>query len=144
MIDTLYLIANIAGTRVAFRSCAIESVVIVRNVSPVPCAPTHMAGLFALRSRVMSLIDTRVAIGFESAGRAEGEKAIVVDVDGHFYGLLVDGIEDACFVSEAEMPIQGRLADGWHDVATAMIEHDGATLLVIDAAQLVTPRQKAA
>lgn len=140
MIDTLYLIAQIAGTRVAFRSGDVDSVVVVRNVTPVPLAPAHLAGLFALRSRVMTLIDARVVVGDHDEARGvDGDKAIVVDVGGHAYGIVADVVEDACFLDSEELPLQGRLEPGWRAIAEAMIEHDGQTLLVVDPARLINP-----
>ncbi len=140
MTERLYLIAQIAGTRVAFRSHDVDSIVIVGNVTPVPQAPAHLAGLFALRSRVMTLIDARVVVGDQKAASGEtGDKAIVVDVGGHAYGLLADTVEDACFIDAEETPLRGRLAAGWRAIAEAMIDHDGRTLLVVDPARLVTP-----
>lgn len=140
MNERLYLIAQIAGTRVAFRSNDVDSVVIVGHVTPVPLAPPHLAGLFALRSRVMTLIDARVVVGdrTDASGRI-GDKAIVVDVGGHAYGLLADAVEDACFIDGQESPLRGRLAACWQAIAEAMIEHDGRTLLVVDPARLVAP-----
>jgi len=139
MIDTLYLIATIAGTRVAFRSSQVDSVVVVNAVTPVPHAPRHIAGLFALRSRVMTLVDARAVIGSDTAVGRDGDKAIVVDIGGHQYGILADSIEDACFIESDELPMRGRLASGWKTIADAMIEHDGRTLLVVDPGKLVTP-----
>jgi purine-binding chemotaxis protein CheW len=140
MIERLYLIARLAGTRVAFRSSDVDSVVIVRNVTKVPCTPDHLVGLFALRSRVMTLIDARVVVGAQAVAQGgDGDKAIVVKVAGHAYGIIADAVEDACFLDSEELPIRGRLSPGWRAIAEAMIEHAGETVLVVDPERLVAP-----
>lgn len=140
MIETLYLIAQVAGTRIAFRSKDVNSVVIVRNITAVPLAPPHLVGLFALRSRVMTLIDARVVVGSQYAARGEnGDKAIVVNVGGHAYGIVADVVEDACFLDSEELPLRGKLDAGWGTIAEAMIEYDNQTLLVVDPTRLVHP-----
>ena len=140
MIDTLYLIARIAGTRVALRSRDVDSVVIVRGVTPVPRASPHLVGLFALRSKVMTLIDARVVVGSDrQASGKVGDKAIVVNVGGHPYGIIADAVEDACFIEGKELPICGRLDAGWQMIGEAMIEHEEETLLVVDPALMVNP-----
>lgn len=145
MMEKLYLIARIADTRVALRSRAINSVVTVGTPVHVPAAPAHVAGLFALRSRVFTLIDPHVVIGLPAVPVAPGQRVIVVDVADHGYALLADAIEDVCFIDAAETRVTGRLLPGWARVADAMIEHEGASLLVVDPSHFITlPVAKAA
>ncbi|WP_082545109.1 chemotaxis protein CheW [Sphingopyxis sp. Root1497] len=136
--EKLYLIARIADTRVALRSRAINSVVTVGNPVHVPAAPPHVAGLFALRSRVFTLIDPHVVIGLPPTAVAPGQRVIVVDVADHGYALLADAIEDVCFIDAPETRVTGRLLPGWARVADAMIEHEGASLLVVDPSHFIT------
>ncbi|OHD03324.1 chemotaxis protein CheW [Sphingopyxis sp. OPL5] len=136
--EKLYLIARIADTRVALRSRAINSVVTVGTPVHVPAAPPHVAGLFALRSRVFTLIDPHVVIGLPPTAVAPGQRVIVVDVADHGYALLADAIEDVCFIDAPETRVTGRLLPGWARVADAMIEHEGASLLVVDPSHFIT------
>ena len=136
--EKLYLVARIADTRVALRSRAIHSVVTVGTPVEVPAAPPHVAGLFALRSRVFTLIDPHVVVGLPPVAASQGQRVIVVDVADHGYALLADEIEDVCFIDAPETRVAGKLLPGWARVADAMIEHDGASLLVVDPAHFVT------
>lgn len=143
--EKLYLVARIADTRVALRSRAINSVVTVGQPVQVPAAPPHVVGLFALRSRVFTLIDPHVVVGLPPVPVAAGQRVVVVDVAEHGYALLADEIEDVCFIDAPETRIAGKLLPGWARVADAMIEHEGASLLVVDPSQFVTlPVVKAA
>src|SRR3546814_10083411 len=90
MMEKLYLVARIADTRVALRSRAIHSVVTVGTPVEVPGAPPHVAGLFALRSRVFTLIDPPVVIGLSPVSVAPGPRVIVVAVAEDGYALLAD------------------------------------------------------
>lgn len=138
MIEKLYLIARIADTRVALRSRAIHSVVTVGTPVAVPAAPPHVAGLFALRSRVFTLIDPHVVLGLPATPVIEGQRVIVLDVAEHGYALIADEIEDVCFIDAPEMRVAGKLSPGWAQVAEAMIEHLGTSLLVVDPSHFVT------
>ena len=53
----LLLIVTIAGERVALPASAVESVVELDALISVPRAAPHVAGLSALRSRVLTVID---------------------------------------------------------------------------------------
>lgn len=136
--ENLYLIAQIADTRVALRSHAIESVVPVGDAIAVPGAPPHVGGLFALRSRVLTLIDPHVVLGLAPTSIARGQRVIVIEIGGHGYAILADTIEDVCFIDAGEQPAKGRLAAGWARLSDTVVEHQGATLLVLDPARLVT------
>lgn len=136
--EKLYLIAQIAETRVALRSRAINSVVTMNAPIHVPAGPPHVAGLFALRSRVFTLIDPHIVIGLAPMAIVPGQRVIIVDVADHGYALLADAIEDVCFMPAPETRVAGKLLPGWARVADAMIEHDGASLLVVDPARFIT------
>ena len=145
MIDRLYLVARIADTRVALRSDAINSVVTVGQPVAVPAAPPHVVGIFALRSRVLTLIDPHVVVGLPPVPVAPGQRVVVVDVAEHGYALLADEIEDVCFIDAPETRVTGKLLPGWARVADAMIEHEGHSLLVVDPSHFITlPAQRAA
>ena len=138
MMEKLYLVARIADTRVALRSRTIHSVVTVGQPVEVPAAPPHVAGLFALRSRVFTLIDPHVVVGLPPVAVAQGQRVIVVDVADHGYALIADEIEDVCFIDAPETRVAGKLLPGWARVADAVIEHEGASLLVVDPAHFIT------
>ncbi len=132
----LYLIAQIAGRPVAIDSDEVESVVDIGEVTAVPRAADHVRGLAALRSRVVTVVDTQSALGLEPTG-TEAKRAVITRVDGHHYALLVDSLED---VAPFELlPIAGGIAldQVWRQVGRGIVERDGEPLLVIDLAALV-------
>lgn len=134
--DNLYLIATIAGQAVAIRAGLVESVVDLAAVAPVPLAPRHVAGLAALRSKVLTVISCESALGLPESGRNAG-RAVVVSIDGHHYGLLVGSIEDAREIDEAPRPVRARLEAGWSRAAIGMLDYEGESLLLIDPERIV-------
>ena len=134
--DKLYLIATIAAQPVAIRASLVESVVDLPSLAPVPLAPPHVAGLAALRSRVLTVICCESALGLQPAKQAR-RRAVVVSIDGHHYGLLVGSIDDARVIDEQPQPIRGRLEAGWARVALGMLEYEGEALLLIDPERIV-------
>lgn len=138
--ERLYLIVGIAGQRVAMAAQFVESVVEIDAVTPVPLAAPHIAGLAALRSRVLTIVDTLAALG---KGRMEMDdimQAVVVVIEGHLYGLLVEEVEDVVSVIEAPSPVCAVLDTGWDHAASGMVEMDGDALLLIDPAVLIAGR----
>ena len=132
----LFLIARIAGRWVAIETAQVESVVDLGEIVAVPGATRAVRGLAALRSRVVTVIDTGTAIGVDPTP-ADSARAIITWIDGHHYAVLVEALED---VSEfVRQPLsRGLVLDrGWAAIAAGLVERDGEPLLIVDLAALV-------
>lgn len=133
----LYLIVTIAGQRVALPADHVESVVEIDSITPVPLVANHVAGLFALRSRVLTIIDSMAALGLGATPQADTMQAVIVACEGHHYGLMVDAVEDVIAGSASPHPVRAALRGGWAKAACGVFEHDGEALLLIDPDKLI-------
>jgi purine-binding chemotaxis protein CheW len=136
--SALYLIAHINNTCVGIESSAIESIVHVQDIVPVPMCDPSIAGLFALRSRVLTLIDTQFLVT-RSAGKAEkGALAVVVDIAGHQYGLLVDKVEDVVSIQADQLECNINPPIEWASLVRATASVAGRLIMILDAGSLVS------
>jgi purine-binding chemotaxis protein CheW len=133
----LLLIVNMAGQRVAIPAADVESVVELEGLTPVPRSAGHVAGLSALRSRVLTVIDCLASLELGQTGASERTEAIVVTVDGHPYALIVDSVEDVVETTGAVRPVRTSLAAGWCRVGKGMVDAQGDLLLLIDTQTLI-------
>ena len=134
----LLLIATIAGQRVAIAGVDVESVVDIEAVTPVPRSALHVAGLAAIRSRVLTVIDCRAALELTpSADEAEVREAVVVEADGHPYALLVDRVDDVIEFRQEVLTVRTSLVPGWRRVARGLVEVEGDLLLLIDTDKML-------
>lgn len=136
MMNDLYLIVEIAGQRAVLPASFVESVVEVEDIAPVPCAPSHVFGLFALRSRVLTVIDTIAALGGNRSTAGE-KQAVIVTVDGHLYGLLVDNVDDVVAIEGAPADPRALLSAAWLQFSGGVLEYQGQPLLLIDVPAMV-------
>ena len=138
----LFLIVTIGGERVAIRSAEVECVIEVGAVTPVPGAPRHVAGLTALRSRVLTAVDCRCSLN--SRDRIPKPRdALVAHVDGHAYALLVDAAEDVV-EGAPDIATPAGLRGGWARVAAGCVGTADGLLLLVDPAALVAGPEAAA
>lgn len=136
--NALLLIVTIAGQRVAFPAAAVESVVELDTLTPVPRAVPHVAGLSALRSRVLTVIDCKRSLELGSGERGGGTlEAAVVELDGHHYALIVDAVEDVVEATADPVPVRAAMGPGWERASIGMVETEGGAMLLIDVAALV-------
>jgi purine-binding chemotaxis protein CheW len=131
----LYLIAQLAGRPVAIDSNQVESVVDIGEVTAVPRSCAHVRGLAALRSRVVTVVDTQSALGM--APSAQAKRAVITRVDGHHYAMLVDALDDVAPFDLLPMAAGVALDSVWENAGRGIVERDGEPILAIDLASLV-------
>ena len=137
--NELLLIVTIAGSRVALPAAAVESVVELDALIPVPRAPVHVAGLSALRSRVLTVIDTLRSLELGDTDCSDGiREAAVVELDGHHYALLVDVVEDVIEALSDPVPVRAAMGAGWERASKGMVETEEGPLLLLDIDALVS------
>ncbi|HJS41818.1 MAG TPA: chemotaxis protein CheW [Sphingomicrobium sp.] len=136
--NELLLIVTIAGSRVALPAAAVESVVELDALIPVPRAPAHLAGLSALRSRVLTVIDTLRSLELGESDCSDGiREAAVVEVEGHHYALIVDVVEDVVEALSDPSPVRAAMGPGWQRVSKGMVETEDGPLLLVDIDALI-------
>ena len=134
----LLLIVTVGGERVALPAAAVEAVVELDTLIPVPRAAPHVAGLSALRSRVLTVIDCVRSLELGESGRSQGiQEAAVVELDGHHYALIVDIVEDVVEAQSEPQPVRAAMGAGWERVSVGMVETETGPLLLIDVAALI-------
>ena len=136
--NELLLVVTIAGERVALPAAAVESVVELESLIAVPRAAAHVAGLSALRSRVLTVIDCMRSLELGETDCSDGiREAAVVELDGDHYALIVDMVEDVIEALSDPTPVRAAMGAGWERVSQGMVETEEGPLLLIDVAALI-------
>jgi purine-binding chemotaxis protein CheW len=134
--EQLFLIAHVAGRSIAIDAAQVESVVDIGMIVAVPRAHAHVRGLAALRSRVVTVIDTVAALGM-AAGTHDPKRAVITRVDGHHYALLVDALDDVAPFELEPMASGVSLSGAWQAAGRGLVQRDGEPILVLDLTALV-------
>ena len=103
--DNLYLFAILAGTRGAVEAGEVEAGGKLTDRSPVPGRGAHVAGLSALRRRVLAFVDVAAIVHGQPTPPERRGLAVIADISGHSYGLMLDSVSDICRVPEGEVPL---------------------------------------
>ena len=141
----LLLIVRLAGRRIALPAAEVEGVVELEGITPAPRAAGHVAGLSALRSRVLTVIDGLASLEFGRARIGAMIEAIVVPSGGHTYALIVESVEDVVEAVRPPLPIRTPVGAGWDRVAIGMAEVGEDLLLLIDPHRIIAgPQAQAA
>lgn len=136
MIDDLFLFASVASTPVAIPASDLEAVVRLGEIVPVARSAPYVRGLAALRSRVLTIIDTRARIVGDLPELEEAPLAIVAMIDGHGYGLIVDSVSDIGHPTGTLETAHGRVDPCWQPFVHGMLVHDRQTHIVVSVHDL--------
>jgi purine-binding chemotaxis protein CheW len=136
MMENLFLFIRIAGTPVAIESSAIDAVVRLGEIIPVARTPIYVRGLAALRSRVVTVIDSTARITGMLADLPASPHAVVTQTDGHGYAILVDEISDITAVEDGVQPVRGHVDPVWSPFVRGMIVHEGKSFLALSVSAL--------
>ena len=139
----LFLIAQIAGRGVAIATTQIDSVVDIVEAVAVPRTVPAVRGLVALRSRVVTVIDTGIALDLAPTP-AGTRRAVITRVDGHDYAMLVDTLDDVALFERQPLSPGLALDRGWARVGVGLVERDDEPLLIVDLAALIPQQALAA
>jgi purine-binding chemotaxis protein CheW len=140
--SALVLMAQIAGRRCAMAAEDVRSVIDLGVIAPVPRAPAFIAGITALRSQTLTVIDCRLALGLGDAGLYPTDtRAAVVAITGHSYALMVDAIEDISSALSEPGQIPGGFGEEWQRAAKGLIETGIGPALLLDLPQLIAGPQ---
>jgi purine-binding chemotaxis protein CheW len=136
--NEMLLVVVLAGRRAVLPAIVVNSVIELAEVTPVPRAGAHVTGLAALRSRPLTLIDCALSLG---AGREPTDpgtcRAVVVEHEGHLYGLLVEAADDIVAALGEPGPLGADPGPGWSRIATGRVETEAGALPFLDIAALI-------
>ena len=135
--NNLLVMSQIAGRRCALPAHDVKSVIEIGVVTPVPQTPDFIAGITAMRSQTLTVIDCRTALGFDPEAYSLDHRAIVVGVGGYPYALRIDSIEDITTGADETGDVPGGFGSEWSRVASGLIETRVGPALLLDLPALV-------
>ncbi|MDB5700742.1 MAG: hypothetical protein JWL66_941 [Sphingomonadales bacterium] len=133
---SLYVIATIAGQRIAVDAADIAAVVDLAQIVPVPLAPSHVRGICALRSHIVTVIDLAEALGqpCEEISR----RAIRMEIDGHHYAFVVENVEQVEPNLEKVHVIDSSIGRNWAKAVTGRVQTESGTSLLVEPRRLIS------
>lgn len=134
--------------RYAIETKFVREVLRSSELTPVPGAPSFIAGIANLRGEMLAVIDLRRFLGIEAGGLPDLARVVVLGTDAVELGVLADSVDDLEQLPAAEvLPAAEPLAGVGREylkgfTRSALVVLDGAALL--DDPRLVVDQTQAA
>ena len=129
----------LAGSRFAVDVRSAREVVLFDDLTAVPLAPPHLAGVANLRGTVMPIVDVRGLLGLPESRPGRSVRTLVVRDGGVQAAMVVDavlGLEPFEEVLPADGPATARMR-GPRPLMAGWIRWAGETLALLDVPKIL-------
>lgn len=112
----------------------VQEIILPQEITEVPLATDAIRGLINLRGQVVTAIDLRRWLGFETVDNGSAAMNVVIRADEDILSFLVDDIGDVVEPDEQsfERPPE-TLEENIRELINGVYKLDGQLLLVMDA-----------
>lgn len=120
----------------------VQDIIEPKNITPVPLAPSAVAGVMNVRGRIVTCIDLRTCFGLGQGherryGKTKG-KGVTVEYHGDLYTMLVDSIGDVQHLSRSDFEKPpATLDEKLRRLSTGVYRRDSDLLVVLDVNRIL-------
>lgn len=112
------------------------------EIAPVPGAPDYVLGIINLRGNVVTVIDTRIRFGLESAEVTDSTRIVIIEADQQVIGILVDSVAEVVYLRSSEIDSAPNV--GTEESARfiqGVSNREGELLILVDLNKLLTDEE---
>ena len=116
----------------------VQDIVEASKITPVPLAPSAIAGVLNLRGRVVTVIDLRKLLGNTEEVPWDNQMGVTVEFKGDLYTLLVDAIGDVRTLSKRDFDgSPSTMEEKIRQLSSGIYRLRGNLLVVLDVSRIL-------
>jgi len=81
----------------------VQEVLRLSEIAPVPGAPHYVLGIINLRGNVVTVVDTRIRLGLQTAEVTDSTRIVIIEGAKHVVGILVDCVAEVVDLRASEV-----------------------------------------
>ena len=94
MTEQLVVFFELGSEHYAIDSMGVREIIRMQAITKIPGAPESVLGVINLRGKVTPVLDLRKRLGLLANGESQETRIMVVEVEGQYVGLVVDGVSE--------------------------------------------------
>lgn len=98
-----YLIFSIDEESYGISIKNVIEIIGIEEITKVPELPDYVKGIINLRGKIIPVTDVRLRFKKAEKGYDDRTCIIVIDIDGIFFGLIVDGVKEVASIEESNI-----------------------------------------
>jgi purine-binding chemotaxis protein CheW len=133
---------SVGETKYAAVVASICEVIRMVEITPVPDAPSFIAGIINLRGEIIPVIDLRKRLGVPSVSYGTNTVILIAEIDGKKRGVVVDGVSSVLSVPLSAVDFADtENGQSLGDISGAARLPDGV-LVILDLCKLLDFEEK--
>jgi len=118
----------------------VQDIVEASKITPVPLAPSAIAGVLNLRGRIVTVIDLRKLLGNDEEVPWDSQMGVTVEYKGDLYTLLVDAIGDVRTLPKRDFDsAPSTMEEKVRQICSGIFRLRGNLLVVLDVSRILLP-----
>jgi len=116
----------------------VENIEKVLPITRVPYTPGYVKGVVNLRGIIVPVIDLRIRFGLEAVAASEESRIIIVNLEDHKVGMLVDSSSEVLQISDDDIDASPNIKkDNNNEFVKNIGKKDGRIIMLIDLLKVV-------
>jgi purine-binding chemotaxis protein CheW len=116
----------------------VENIEKVLPITRVPYTPSYVKGVVNLRGIIVPVIDLRIRFGLEPVKASEESRIIIVNLEDHKVGMLVDSSSEVLQISEDDIDASPNIRkDNNNEFVKNIGKKDERIIMLIDLLKVV-------
>ena len=136
--SVLHVVFKVDGAEYALPAADVVQMESYTGATPVPGAPSHVAGLVQVRGRVIPVVDARVRFGLPAGERSLDSRVVVGQLGQRTVGLLVDSAREVLKLDPAQVkPPPPLVVEGARGFVKAVAQVGARLVMLIDFPRVI-------
>ncbi len=136
--SVLHVVFKVAGAEYALPAAEVLQMESFSGATPVPGAPSHVAGLIQVRGRVVPVVDARARFGLPPGERTLDSRVVVAQSGTRTVALLVDSAREVVkLTAEQLQPPPPMVVEQARGFVRAVAQVGPRLLMLIDFPRVV-------
>lgn len=138
--DEQLVVFRLADEEYGVRIDSVQEIIrMPESITHIPKAASFLAGIVNVRGAVLPIIDFRTRFGLEKVARNDGQRIVVLGIDGTRTGFIVDSVSQVLKVSRSAIERTPNATDEQSRIMgqIANLEQAKRMILILDARELL-------
>jgi purine-binding chemotaxis protein CheW len=122
---------------------AVEGIVKMQAITPIPHAPDYVEGVTTLRGAVLPVIDLKKRFGIKAGEHTRETRIVVVFMGELKVGMIVDAVSEVLTIEDTIIePTPPMISTVATEFIIGIAKIDTRLVVLLDLAKVLTPQEK--
>ena len=117
---------------------SVQEIIMPQSATHIPKSSDFIEGVINLRGKIIPVIDGRKRFDIKAYPASSETRIIVLEVNEHFVGLLVDAVSEVAYLSSSEIESPPDEFNGSTDFIQGVGKYNGRLLILLDINKFMT------